>query len=164
MRIFITGFMGAGKTHWGKIWADELGVPFLDLDASIVAQQQRSIADIFEQEGEDFFRNIESIALRNTAAIKDCVVACGGGTPCYLNNMEWMNNNGQTVYISVPPITLQQRLLQESASRPLIRHLNSQQLLSFIEMSLDERMPFYKQAVWLLDEQFLTPQTIRSIL
>ena len=164
MRIFILGFMGAGKTQWGKIWAEELGAPFLDLDEYIVAQQQQSVVSIFEQKGEDAFRQIEAAALRSTLSIDNCVVACGGGTPCFENNIEWMNQHGKTVFISVQPQTLYERLCQASSSRPLIQHLSKEQLLTYIEASLEKRMPFYSQAEWLLEDQLLTPQIIRSII
>ncbi len=164
MRIFILGFMGAGKTHWGKIWAEELGVPFLDLDEHIVAQQQQSIVNIFEQKGEDAFRQLEAAALRSTLSMDNCVVACGGGTPCFKNNIEWMNQHGQTIFISVQPKILYERLRQANSSRPLIQQMNNQSLQAYIEQSLEERMPFYSQAGRLLEAPLLTAQTIRSII
>lgn len=164
MRIFIIGFMGAGKTHWGKIWAEELGVPFLDLDEYIVDQQQQSIVSIFQQKGEAAFRKIEATALRSTFSMDNCVVACGGGTPCFENNIEWMNHHGQTIFISVQPETLYERLRQATTSRPLIQHMSNQQLQLYIEQSLEERMPFYSQAERMLEETLLTPQIIHSII
>src|SRR6187401_1227795 len=99
MKIFLVGFMGSGKTYWGKIWAQKNAMNFFDLDALIEEQEKKTIAAIFETEGEEYFREKEAMVLRTLPGANDCIIACGGGTPCYHDNMKWMNEHGGTVYL-----------------------------------------------------------------
>lgn len=144
--IFLIGFMGCGKSYTGARLATLLESPFADLDDQIVQNAGMSIAMIFEKHGEDYFRELESNVLRQTTHFHPSVISCGGGAPCFFDNMAWMNANGITVYLKTPPQLLAFRLRNETQGRPLLRKYSESQLLDFIELRLEEREPFYSQA------------------
>lgn len=146
MKVFLIGFMGSGKTHWGSIWAKKHSLQFIDLDALIEQQEKKTIADIFELNGEDYFREKENKILKTFAEIDNSIIACGGGTPCFNDNMKWMNEHGTTVYLQSTPQEILDRVLEEQEKRPLIKKLNLAELQFFIEQKLKEREPFYKTA------------------
>ncbi len=159
-KIFLIGFMGSGKSYWGKKWAQQYGLYFYDLDEVIEKKQGRSIAAIFERDGEDYFRELEIAALLKFASKDNCLVACGGGTACYADNMKWMNDNGLTVYLQASPQYIYDRVLEEKEKRPLIKKVSRAELLFFIEQKLKEREDFYNQAkiilpVSELDDNFM---------
>jgi shikimate kinase len=154
MRIFVLGFMGAGKSFLGKVLAERLGYNFVDLDEMIEAKMAMPIPSIFQQLGEPAFRIIEAECLRGTAQHERLVVATGGGTPCFLDNLDWMNDNGITVYFSASSKLLAERLLTEKANRPLIAELPNDELDSFIAAKLSERAPFYERS----HLKFLVPE------
>jgi shikimate kinase len=143
--IFLLGFMGCGKTYWGKRLAERLGVPFLDLDAYLEAQEGRSIADIFSTDGEPAFRMLERDYLHQLPFAAG-VVATGGGLPCFFDNMDWMNAHGHTIFLDTPVELLVRRLAPGRAHRPLLRDLSEAELPAFIEARLAVRLPFYNQA------------------
>src|SRR5438874_11559271 len=120
MQIFLVGFMGSGKTHWGKIWAEKYKFSFADLDEVIETAEKKPILKIFEEKGEEHFREIESATLRTLANDKKRIIACGGGTPCFHQNIQWMNENGITVYLKATPQQLAQRLINEKQKRPIL--------------------------------------------
>lgn len=144
--IFLTGFMGSGKTVTGRLLASRLGYDFLDLDDWIEKKEGRTISRIFASEGESGFRELEQKALYEMGSRERIVIACGGGTPCYSDNMEWMNKRGVTVFLNPSMRVLAERLLAGQDHRPLIRGLDREGLFSFIESRLKERMPYYTQA------------------
>ena len=148
MRIFLVGFMGSGKSHWGKIWASVYNKYFYDLDEMIENKAEKKIADIFQTEGEAYFRKIESIELRSTVSYDDCIIACGGGTACFENNMDWMNEHGITVYLSASPGELLKNILKDAHTRPLIKNMSMAEVFLFIEQMLDKRRPFYERATY----------------
>lgn len=145
MRIFLTGFMGSGKSYLGKLLATRLGFGFVDLDDLIEARMGMPIFQIFEQLGEPAFRKAEAECLRSLAVRGQIVVATGGGTPCFFENLNWMNENGVTIYLATSPLVLAQRLLSEKAKRPLLAHLQDNALKNFIEGKLTERREFYER-------------------
>lgn len=162
--FFLIGFMGSGKSYWGNIWSSQSGLPFYDLDAVIEEQQQKTIAQIFEQHGEAYFRNLETAAVKEFANKQNCIVACGGGTPCFNNNIEWMNANGTTVYLKATPQEIYNRVINEQDKRPVIKNIPQPELLSFIEKKLAEREIFYAQAKYILPVADLTAATITQLL
>jgi len=164
MRIYLLGFMGSGKSHWGKLWAKTHQVDFLDLDKEIENACGLSIPDIFEKKGEGFFREMEAEMLRATTARQNCIVSCGGGAPCFSGNMEWMNANGHTVFLEAAPVYLFENIKKEAGTRPLINHMNEAELLFFIEQKLKERMPFYSQAKTIVSAKDLTEQSFENII
>lgn len=143
--IYIVGFMGSGKTTAGKKLASLLGWSFVDLDKKIEEHEGKSIPEIFSQNGEDYFRTIESYLLRNLKTNSDTVISTGGGTPCYSDNMDFMLENGLTVYLRLTPGELKSRLSESKGERPLIKDLDQKELLSFIEQRLSDREKWYER-------------------
>lgn len=146
MIIFLLGYMGSGKTRVAKGLAKKLGFEYLDTDQAIEHNQGLSVTDIFELNGEDEFRKLEHKILRSVKNGQKLVVATGGGTPCYFDNMEWMKSAGLTIYLKVPEGMLIQRLLKDRGERPLLKHLNDDDLRSKIKQQLFEREEYYNQA------------------
>lgn len=154
MKIFLIGFMGSGKTHWGRLLSQKLSIPFFDLDEQIASNDGRSITDIFSSMGEEEFRLMEKDALHIiTESHDNFVMACGGGSPCYFNNVDYMNQSGTTVWINTPIEVLYQRLLNEKDKRPLIKGLTDEQLKGFIIKKFADRRIYYEQANVTLDEE-----------
>ena len=154
MKVFLIGFMGSGKTHWGRLLSQKLGIPFFDLDEQITDHAEKSIVDIFAEEGEEHFRLREQDVLHIITESHDgFVMACGGGTPCYFNNIEYMNQEGTTVWINTPLNTLFSRLILEKEKRPLIKSLSDDQLRSFISRKFADRKIYYEQADVTVDEE-----------
>jgi shikimate kinase len=154
MKIFLIGFMGSGKTHWGRQLSDKLGIRFFDLDEQVSEQAGKPIPEIFEQDGEELFRQLEKEVLHIISESHDSfVMACGGGSPCYFNNIEYMNQAGTTVWINTPLETLFERLVKEKDNRPLIRNLSDEQLKGFIAKKFADRRIYYEQARLKVDEQ-----------
>lgn len=145
-KIFLEGFMGCGKSTFGKKLAEALEWKFVDLDDYIENKEGKTIPEIFETEGELYFRELETEAIQDTSSWKKTIVSCGGGTPCFNNNAESINEIGFSVYIKLSPEVLMERLLGEKAKRPLIAKLTDDELLSFIEAKLKERGVFYAKA------------------
>jgi len=146
MKIFLVGMMGSGKSYFTKLLSKKLKVGGYDLDHLIEAFEERTITDIFEDEGETYFRKKEAETLRWFSQKKNGVIATGGGTPCYHKNMEWMNVNGITIWINEPVDVLVKRLQSEKEHRPLIKNLSDEELHDFLEKKLVERSPFYATA------------------
>jgi len=154
MKIFLIGFMGAGKTHWGRLLSEKLGIRFFDLDEQVTEQAGKSIPEIFATEGEEQFRLLEKEVLYIITESHDSfVMACGGGSPCYFNNIEYMNQAGTTVWINTQPDTLFERLVKEKDKRPLIKDLSVEQLRSFISKKFADRKIYYEQATVTVDEE-----------
>lgn len=156
--------MGSGKTYWGKQWSQQSHLDFFDLDEVIEAEHKRSISSIFENEGEDHFREIETDCLKTFSQKDNFIVACGGGTACFNDNMQWMNKNGTTVYLSASPQIIYDRVAAEKDKRPLLEKIDQIQLLSFIEQKLKEREPFYRQAKIILPVEELKDKSIPSFI
>lgn len=164
MKIFLIGFMGCGKSHWAKIWGEKYGIDILDLDCKIEENEHSSINEIFKSLGEDHFRKLERKALLQTANIENCLIACGGGTPAYLDNLKWMKDNGVVVYLSAEPEYLLRNILKETNSRPLLKGLKEKELLNFIEAKLTERKRFYESADLILNSADLSLESYHKIL
>jgi shikimate kinase len=146
MTIILLGYMGCGKSSVGITLATHLNYKFIDLDDFIEQQEQQSISEIFKTKGDLYFRKIEHQALDALLAKKDIVLALGGGTPCYFNNMERINKASNTIsiYLKATINTLKERLINERSKRPLISGLkNEQELKEYISKHLFERGAFY---------------------
>ena len=162
--IFLIGFMGTGKTHWGRIWAQRHHYQFIDLDEMIEKEENRSVLQIFEQQGEDYFRQKEAISLRNTEYLKPVIVSCGGGTPCFFDNIHWMNEHGLTILLQADSLTIMRNILSEEVKRPLVKNLNEAELLFFIEQKLKERAEHYEKAKIHLTSALLDEKAIDQII
>ena len=154
MKIFLIGFMGSGKTHWGRLLSQKLSIPFFDLDEQVEEHAGKSISEIFNTEGEEHFRMQEKDVLHSiTESHESFVMACGGGSPCYFNNIDYMHKLGSTVWINTPLEILFQRLVQEKEKRPLIKELSDEQLKSFISKKFADRKIYYEQADIKMDDE-----------
>lgn len=154
-RIILIGYMGAGKTTVGKALSQSLGLPFYDLDWYIEERHRRTIAQIFAEKGEKGFRDIERNILHEVAEFEDVVISCGGGTPCFFDNMEYMNRQAQTVYLKASPDILFRHLKMGKVERPLLKDKTEDEMKQYIRDSLSTREPFYSQARYTLDVTLL---------
>ena len=146
MRIFLIGFMGSGKTTVGRPLAKALGLRFVDMDHHITDSQHKTIAQLFEELGEEGFRQLERDTLAELSAQDNTVIATGGGAPCFFGNMDVMNRTGSTIYLKVSPEGLAARLKHGRDKRPLLRGKTDEELLEYIRRTLAEREKFYAQA------------------
>ena len=164
--IFLVGFMGCGKSTLGKKAAAKTGYLFIDLDDVIVQKIKMSISEYFDAFGESAFREIEREELHKLSGLQNAIIATGGGAPCHLDNMKWMNQHGKTVYLKLSPKALLSRLSQkEIESRPLLKGKTNEELLAFINTKLEERTPFYDQAKIIFDAlQSNTKELIKQIV
>jgi shikimate kinase len=144
-KIFLIGMMGSGKSYWCKQLANKLKSASYDLDYLIEMDEEKTIAEIFAKNGEVYFRKAEAKILRWFAEKKNFVLATGGGTPCFHNNMQWMNEQGLTVWLDETIEVLAERLQPEKEHRPLIRNLGDDELKFFLSNKLKERKTFYSQ-------------------
>ena len=152
MVVFLIGFMGCGKSTVGRSVAERLGCRFVDMDRDIEERAGMSVAQMFERHGEAFFREQERAAIARYAAMEDAVVATGGGAPCAGDNMDRLNDAGQTVYLKMSPEKLVGRLSQHGREkRPLLRGKNDAEVLAFIRERLPQREPFYGRAALVID-------------
>jgi shikimate kinase len=158
--------MGSGKTHWGKLMSAKLQLPFRDLDTLIVEKEQRTISDIFAEKGEEYFRYLEMQTLEElTEKEENFVLSCGGGTPCFFNNIEFMKKSGKVVWLNTSVDVLKGRLLKERLSRPLIREVSDEELKRFINRKLSERRMYYEQADVMVNEESISlDELIRAVL
>jgi shikimate kinase len=162
--IFLIGFMGSGKTFWGKKWAKLSGLPFFDIDEMIERDEGRSATTIFAEDGESYFRNLETDALRSFAGKKQMIIATGGGTPCFNDNITWMNSQGITTYLKSAPSKIFKRLVTEKETRPLVKHLKDEELLFYITEKIKERDFFYNKAKVVLDVDNLSENYVPDFL
>lgn len=150
-RIILIGYMGAGKTTVGRALAKELGLDFYDLDWYIENRRRKKIPQIFADEGEEGFRRIEYNMLHEVAEFEDIVLSCGGGTPCFFDNIDYMNQQAQVVYLRCSPEVLHGHLLMGKTERPLLKGKTPDELIAFIKEQLNTREPFYAKARYQLD-------------
>ena len=149
--IIIIGYMGAGKTTVGKALAKELGIMFYDLDWYIESRMHKTVKQIFDESGEDGFRQIEHNMLHEVAEFENIVLSCGGGTPCFFDNMDYMNLLGETVYLKASPETLYAHLKMGRGVRPLLLNKTPEEVQVFIREQLQKREPFYEKAKHIFD-------------
>ncbi len=150
-RIILIGYMGAGKTTIGRALAKELGVTFYDLDWYIESRHHKTVAQLFAEQGEEAFRKIEHNLLHEVAEFEDVVISCGGGTPCFFDNMDYMNAQGQVVYLKADTQVLIQHLSMARTERPLLKGKSPEELQVFINEQVHARETFYKKARYTFD-------------
>lgn len=150
-RIIIVGYMGAGKTTVGKALAQELGLTFYDLDWYIEERMRKTVPQIFAEKGEEGFRKIENAMLHEVAECEDIVLSCGGGTPCFFDNMEYLNRQGDTVYLKATPDVLYKHLKMGKTERPLLKNKTKEEMYRFIEEQLAQRETHYLEAKNVID-------------
>lgn len=145
-RILIIGYMGAGKTTLGKVLAKDLGLPFYDLDWYIESRMMKTVPQLFAERGEEGFRKVEHNMLHEVAEFEDVVISCGGGTPCFYDNIEYMNAQGDTVYLKASPEVLYAHLQMGKVERPLLKNKTREEMQAFIKEQLAEREKYYTKA------------------
>ena len=163
-RLYIVGYMASGKTTFGRALAEKTGWDFLDLDLEIERREGRSAAEIISSDGEARFRQLESMVLKSTSAMKRTIIACGGGTPCHRDNMEFMTLHGMTLWLVASPERLAVRIIEGGQeSRPLAAGKNREELLEFVTAHLRQRQPHYFKAAWRFSgENLETTEEIES--
>lgn len=150
-RIILLGYMGAGKTTIGKELAKTLGLSFYDLDWYIQTRMRKTVKEIFDERGEEGFRKIEHNMLHEVAEFEDVVISCGGGTPCFYDNMDYMNQQAETVYLKADPDVLYLHLKMGKGVRPLLLNKTPEEVQAFIREQLAQREAFYSRAKHTLD-------------
>ena len=150
-RIIIIGYMGAGKTTVGKALSKQLNMPFYDLDWYIESRMRKTVKEIFDERGEEGFRLIEHNLLHEVAEFEDVIISCGGGAPCFYDNIDYMNQQGDTVYLKATPEVLYGHLKMGKSVRPLLQNKTSEEVKVFINEQLQVRDPFYSKAKYTLD-------------
>ncbi len=150
-RIIIIGYMGAGKTTVGKALSKQLNMPFYDLDWYIESRMRKTVKEIFDERGEEGFRIIEHNLLHEVAEFEDVIISCGGGVPCFYDNMEYMNQQGETVYLKATPEVLYGHLKMGKSVRPLLENKTQEEVKDFIYEQLKIREPYYNKAKYILD-------------
>ena len=150
-RIVLIGYMGSGKTTVGKALGKEIGLPFYDLDWYIESRMRKKVSQIFAERGEEGFRVIERNMLHEVAEFEDVVISCGGGTPCFFDNIDYLNSQAQVVYLRCEPEVLRKHLLMGKGDRPLLKGKTPEELTDYIREQLAYREQFYTKARYTLD-------------
>lgn len=158
--IYIIGFMGCGKSFTGKRLASRLGYKFYDIDTLFEEKYHFTISDFFNQFGEDAFRKLERDLLQSTVDYNNTVISTGGGTPCFFDNMNFIKEQGISVYLKMPPEKILARLSQSKRPRPLVKSLQGEELLDKIRNLLKEREVYYLQADIIIEAVFIEPAEI----
>ena len=164
MIVYLIGFMGSGKARYGKRLAEEMQFNFVDTDILIEQKEKLEITEIFKTKGEDYFRKIERKSLLEAVEFNDVVISAGGGTPCFFDNMQIMNNSGLTIYIRQGANCLYHRLNRSKKFRPLVQNMTHFQLIEYLETILEKRKPFYEQAKYNILGKNLRTQQLVSIV
>ncbi|MDE6787077.1 MAG: shikimate kinase [Muribaculaceae bacterium] len=146
MTIFIIGYMASGKTTFGRALARKSGLQHIDLDFYIEQRFHTTIRDIFATKGETEFRRIENAMLREVGEMSDVIISCGGGTPCFGDNMEYMNSRGTTVCLQASDDVIANRIIQAGNKRPLMAGKPKEEILSTLRQHMKVRKPYYDQA------------------
>ena len=150
-RIILIGYMGSGKTTVGKALSKETGMMFYDLDWYIESRMRKTVAQIFAEKGEEGFRKIEHNMLHEVAEFENVIISCGGGTPCFFDNIDYINQQGEVVYLKATPEVLCRNLLMGKVERPLIKNKTPEELIAYITEQVAKREEFYNKARYTLD-------------
>lgn len=163
-RIYLVGFMGAGKTTYGRLLANKLGFKFFDTDKKFEEKYKTTVDLFFKKYGEEAFRKIEYEMIISTFELDNIVVSTGGGTPCFFDTMKQINDHGISVYLQLPAKALYNRLVYAKKLRPLVAKKSDRELLGFIENKLEEREPFYRQARYIVSGMSVDIDFITKII
>jgi shikimate kinase len=165
MKVFLIGFMGSGKSHWGRKLSASLNIPFFDLDDVIVMREGKPITEIFANQGEEYFRLLEKDTLINLTESHDAfVISSGGGTPCFFGNIDYMKEHGKVIWLNTSTQVLIDRLLKEKKHRPLLMDIPDEDMKSFIIKKLHDRKMYYEQAHLSLHEEELSLEQIKEAI
>lgn len=151
MRVYLVGFMSAGKTTIGYQLSRALNMPFVDTDQYIINKYKKTVQEIFNEHGEEYFRELEKSALHDSFHIPNAVISTGGGTPCFFDNIDQMNKNGMTFYLKLPQESILNRLQKSMRDRPLIKDKNEEELKQVIHDLFETRRKYYEKAYYAVD-------------
>lgn len=163
-KIFLVGMMGSGKSFWSQKMAKWIKAGGYDLDELIEMHEEKAIAEIFSDEGEEYFRKTEAKLLRWFKEKKKYVLATGGGTPCFHDNMTWMKKEGIVIWLDEPVDVLMKRLQAEKEKRPLIANMDTASMQAFLSKTLAERTAYYAQANFYLTGAEITEAKLKNII
>lgn len=162
--IYLVGYMGAGKTTAAKRLAHRLGWEHYDTDALFEEKYHISVDDFFHKYDEALFRKLESQILQSTENLENAVISTGGGTPCFNDNMTWMNGHGMTVFLKISPQTAVSRIMLSKKKRPLAAGKTEAELATFVEKHYGARMSFYEQAQHVVKGEDLDIEALLALL
>lgn len=164
-KIYLVGYMGAGKTTTARRLAQRLGWEVADTDALFEEKYKISVNDFFNKYDEPLYRKLESEVLKATEHLENVVVSTGGGTACYFDNMDWMNSHGLTVFLHISPKAAVDRVIHSRHKRPLAEGKSEEELTEFVNSHYASRMPFYEQArITVKSEDLDLEEAMRKIL
>jgi shikimate kinase len=163
-KIFLIGMMGSGKSFWSTKIAKWIKAGGYDLDDLIEMMEERTINEIFQEDGEEYFRKLETKMLKWFSEKKKFVLATGGGTPCIQANMDWMKKEGIVIWLDESIDILVERLAPKKDHRPLIAQLSNEELSNFLQNKILERTPFYQQANYRLSGDQITEAALKKII
>lgn len=167
MNIYLTGMPGSGKTTFGKRLAKAMGFTFCDLDVLITEHEKKPVTEIFAQQGETYFRQLESELLKKTLSYTHTIIATGGGTPCFFDNMQWMCMQGITIFLDVTLPELTQRLMvgtKGEQKRPLFANKTPEELQASLAAMRQLRLPYYEQARFHLGPHQIKTEVAMALL
>lgn len=164
MKIFIVGYMLSGKSTIGKQLAKRLNYTFIDTDKEIEMHYKLSVSDVFKKYGEEVFRLLERKILLSLEKEDNIVVSTGGGLVCFNDNMKWVKENGLSIYLKLSPQAIVSRHKVAKRARPLLQNKTEEELLEYIEKTLEEREKFYNQADFSFEALSLKVEEIIKII
>lgn len=153
--IFLIGYMGCGKSTLARAVSRAARLDLIDLDSYIEGRFHKSVPEIFAEGGEKHFRDLETRMLHEVAEFEDVIIACGGGTPCFGDNMEYMNSRGTTVWLDASVDRIHERLVKARRKRPLIANQTDEEIRRTIVDGLTTRLPYYRRATFTLPSDLL---------
>jgi shikimate kinase len=143
--IILVGMPGSGKSSLGFLLSKLMRRPSIDTDHYIITKEKKSIEQIFSEQGEDYFRNLEKQVLSKIIENRPSVISTGGGMPCFYDNMDVMNKAAITVYLKASSEKLFE-YLKNDKKRPLLKGKTNEELIDYINTSLKQRQPYYEKA------------------
>ncbi|MEN7548727.1 shikimate kinase [Rapidithrix thailandica] len=161
LKVYLIGMPGSGKSTFGNALAQQLAYTFVDLDASIEEKEQASIPEIFAHKGEAYFRIVERECLLETASLEQTVIATGGGAPCFYNNIQFIKEQGVSIFLNTSIEELAKRVSQQQGQRPLLPQQEKEELMEELQKKYALRLPYYQQAQFSLNE---AEQSVEAVL
>ncbi|NME68283.1 shikimate kinase [Flammeovirga aprica] len=159
MRIYLIGMPGSGKSTLAEELSTLLSLPFYDMDTEIEEREKKSIPEIFTEKGEDYFRKVEKEVVQ-TFLPDNSILATGGGAPCFFDNMDFMLENGETVFVDVHEDVLVERVWQQQGTRPLLAQNEKEEVYNAIKEKRESRLPYYSKAEFTIEAGTKTPSEL----